>query len=311
MTKIEWCDETWNVLTGCTRVSPGCENCYAERLAATRMKNHPRYHGVAKMTPAGPRFTGEVREHHQLLEVPLRWRKPRMIFVSAQSDLFHPLVPAEFIAKVFATMAEARQHRFQVLTKRPERAADLLNDPPGGTTWPLPNVWIGTSVEDQQRADERIPLLMDVPAAVRFVSVEPMLGPMDLTHEVCSGCGADYRGPRDCGCPAGSATKFRYGGTRSESPYWPLDWVIVGAESGPGARPMRLEWARSIVEQCRSARVACFVKQLGPVVYLKDSRGPGVIGETPLRLKHPKGGDPSEWPEDLRVREFPKEGMWR
>ncbi len=268
MTKIEWCDETWNVLTGCTRVSPGCENCYAERLAATRMKNHPRYEGVSQMTPAGPRFTGEVRCHEQLLDVPRRWRKPRMIFVSAQSDLFHPLVPAEFIAKVFATMAEARQHRFQVLTKRPERAADLLNDPPGGTTWPLPNVWIGTSVEDQQRAEERIPLLSQIPAAVRFVSCEPLLGPIDL-HK-CE---------------------------------FSLDWVIVGAESGPGARPMRLAWARSIVEQCRTSRVACFVKQIGP--------RPIVVGNYRQVVKHPKGGDPSEWPEDLRVREFPEHGGWR
>ncbi len=291
MTKIEWTDATWNILTGCTRVSPGCENCYAERLAATRMKNHPRYQGVSQMTPAGPRFTGVVRWHEELLEVPLRWRKPKMIFVSAQSDLFHPLVPAEFIAKVFATMAEARQHRFQILTKRPERASDLLNDPPGdATTWPLPNVWIGTSVEDQERADPRILHLLNCPAAVRFLSVEPLLGPIDL--------GLLGTIPKEI-APTYSLVADR------------LHWVIVGAESGPGARPMRLEWARSIVEQCRSARVACFVKQLGPVVYLKDSRGPGVIGETPLRLKHPKGGDPSEWPEDLRVREFPKEGMWR
>ncbi len=291
MTKIEWCDETWNVLTGCTRVSPGCENCYAERLAATRMKNHPRYHGVAKMTPAGPRFTGEVREHHQLLDVPRRWRKPRMIFVSAQSDLFHPDVPAEFIAKVFATMAEARRHRFQVLTKRPERAADLLNDPPGGTTWPLPNVWIGTSVEDQQRADERIPHLLNCPAAVRFLSVEPLLGPIDLRLEDCWI-------PDDC-----YELRER------------LHWVIIGGESGPGARPMDIAWARSLVEQCRTAGVACFVKQLGarPTgchdrVETRRARST-TYRFKPVRLRDRKGGDPSEWPEDLRVREFPNEGV--
>ncbi len=311
MTKIEWADETWNILTGCTRVSPGCENCYAERLAATRMKNHPRYHGVAKMTPAGPRFTGEVREHHQLLEVPLRWRKPRMIFVSAQSDLFHPLVPAEFIAKVFATMAEARQHRFQVLTKRPERAADLLNDPPGGTTWPLPNVWIGTSVEDQQRADERIPHLLNCPAAVRFVSAEPLLGPVELDmmvmprdHPIGEGFPGTLNALTGLWVPAVGNVDEEWDNAQDHHPS--IDWVIVGGESGPGARPMYLNWARSIVEQCRDAETACFVKQLGACA---------IVGDRPngneLPLSHPKGGDPNEWPDDLRTREFPKEGMWR
>ena len=292
MTKIEWCDETWNILTGCTRVSPGCENCYAERLAATRMKNHPRYEGVSQMTPAGPRFTGEVRCHEQLLDVPRRWRKPRMIFVSAQSDLFHPSVPAEFIAKVFATMAEARQHRFQVLTKRPERAADLLNDPPGGTTWPLPNVWIGTSVEDQQRAEERIPHLLNCPAAVRFVSVEPLL---DYVNLRCLNPGVD----------------FWLDALDTPDPQFALDWVIVGGESGPNARQMNVAWARSLVDQCRDTEVACFVKQLGANPYEiragADVDKKGFVGS----ITHPKGGDPSEWPKDLRVREFPEHGGWR
>lgn len=290
MTKIEWTDVTWNIVTGCTRVSPGCEHCYAERLAATRMKNHHRYRGVARMTNAGPRFTGLVRTHSEMLEQPLRWRKPRMIFVSAQSDLFHDDVPAEFIAETFAVMAQARQHRFQVLTKRIERAAYLLSDPPSHTTWPLPNVWIETSVEDKQRADERIPVLLDVPAAVRFLSVEPLLGSVDL------------RLTRAAPLMAGDGPNARC----FSSDRLGLHWVIVGGESGPGARPMRLEWARSIVEQCSDARVACFVKQLGANAIETDP----LYGYINIRLRDSKGGDPSEWPEDLRVREFPKQGMW-
>jgi protein gp37 len=237
-----------------------------------------------------------------LLE-PLSWGKPRRVFVNSMSDLFHEDVPTRFIDRVFAVMALCPQHVFQILTKRPERmrqyvaqvldrkcvtriaiAAERIR--PGGAhtpEWlrnhayqpasevspPLPNVWLGVSVENQQYADERIPLLLQTPAALRFISAEPLLGPLDLQPAVR---------------------------------YAPIDWVIVGGESGPGARPFDLAWARSIVQQCQAAGVACFVKQVG---------AKPVFEGTPVGVfegydyEDPKGGDPSEWPEDLRVREFP------
>ena len=212
---IEWTEATWNVVTGCTRVSAGCTNCYAERLAATRLAHHPAYEGLAEMTPAGPRWTGVVRFNVERLDLPLRWRRPRMIFVNSQSDLFHEGLTNEQIAAIFGVMAACPQHTFQVLTKRPERARawfawmrefaleqrDIAAAPSERQTamkaaftamgetdaarrmldpawwvngdygpWPLPNVWLGVSVEDQATADQRIPLLLECPAAVRWVS---------------------------------------------------------------------------------------------------------------------------------------------
>lgn len=266
---IEWTDASWNVVTGCTRVSEGCRHCYAERLTATRLRENPRYAGLAVLNGDGDaRWTSEVRCHDDLLDVPLRWRNPRRVFVCSMSDLFHPDVPFEFIDKVFAVMALCPQHTFQVLTKRPERMAEYHHDRDWGDAAnsitnnlirrldgalyfggeiipPLPNVWLGTSVEDQPNADERIPHLLKCPATVRFLSVEPLLGPVDL-HD------AFYRprlGPND--------------------PYKRLQdiilihWVIVGGESGPGARPMDPAWARSIRDQCVAAGVPFFFKQWG------------------------------------------------
>ena len=256
-TLIEWSDSTWNVITGCSRVSRGCGTareggCYAERLAATRLRHHPSRKGLTR----NGRWTGEVRFNEQWLDQPLRWRKPRRIFVCAHSDVFHEKVPGEWIDKVWAVMALCPQHVFQVLTKRPARARSYL-DPffgyfcdeaiervcdqavaitgdPGaeeivaGMSTPLPNVWLGTSVEDQRTADERIPLLLQTPAEARWISAEPLLAPINL------------------------------------SPFFErLDWVVAGGESGPGYRPMHLDWARSLRDQCNAAEVPFFFKQWG------------------------------------------------
>lgn len=257
---IEWTDATWNPITGCTLVSEGCRHCYAAGLAATRLKHHPSRAGLARINAAGEaKFTGEVRFNEQWIDQPLRWRRPRMIFVCAHGDLFHESVPDDWIDRVFAVMAVASHHTFQVLTKRPERARDylgtragdwqlhwpdaarksgaLLGDMPAlrsrAAQFPLPNVWLGTSVEDQATADARIPHLLAAPAAVRFLSAEPLLGPVDLQR-----------------IPAG---------TQGER----LDWVIVGGESGAHARPMHPDWARSLRDQCACSGVAFFFKQWG------------------------------------------------
>ncbi|WP_416906212.1 DUF5131 family protein [Micromonospora echinospora] len=208
-TTIEWTEETWNPTTGCDRISAGCDNCYAATLAK-RLKGM----GSAKyQTDGDPRTSGPgfgVAVHPDTLDAPLRWRQPKRIFVNSMSDLFHARVPREFVGKVFAVMAATPQHTYQVLTKRPDRMARILNDlawrssvylrestldlrgpareiPP----WPLPNVWLGTSVEDQRAADLRIPALLDTPAAVRWLSCEPLLGPVDLGGWLpCGRCGA-------------------------------------------------------------------------------------------------------------------------
>jgi protein gp37 len=260
---IEWTDSTWNPTTGCDQVSPGCDHCYALTLAK-RLKamGSPAYQQDGDPRTSGPGFALQV--HEDRLDQPLRWTRPRTIFVNSMSDLFHPRVSDEFIARVFAVMAVAERHTFQVLTKRPKRMRALLNDAAwvedvsfeiltltvdwgnpepswmagrDGDWWPLPNVWLGTSVEDQQRADERIPPLLDTPAAVRFLSCEPLLGPIDLTLGDWDGLPADD--------PIG------------------LHWVIVGGESGPGARPMHPAWVRQLRDQCITARTAFFFKQWG------------------------------------------------
>lgn len=272
-TKIEWCDRTWNPVTGCTKVSPGRDHCYAENIAR-------RFAG-SKAFPNG----FDVTLHPQRLDAPFRWRKPARVFVNSMSDLFHPDVSDQFIARVFAVMALATQHTFQVLTKRHGRMRSLLTSTTMGELfgravqewishngvarvelqWPLPNVWIGVSVEDQQRADLRIPALVDTPAAVRFLSCEPLLGETHLR-------------------PAWRA----------------LDWVIVGGESGPGARPMDVRWVRILVDDCRALGVAPFVKQLGSV-WARDTS----IGGRPVSAQDSKGGEIETFPVDLRVREFP------
>lgn len=310
--KIEWTDATWNPVTGCSVVSPGCTNCYAMKLAGTRLAHHPSRAGLTVDSKAGPVWNGQVRFNEQWLDQPLRWRRPRMVFVCAHGDLFHESVPDEWIDKVFAIMALAPQHTFQVLTKRAGRmraycqrpgisealweAGDVMacdmrlseNHPAdcylragkNAAPWPLPNVWLGVSAEDQQRADERIPELLATPAAVRFASLEPLLGPVDLGRlgaeevggfpEADGRSGIDalngrrhrYRVIRSGGL--GAARKPRYShGWNFEGTCNRLDWVIVGGESGKAARPMHPDWARSLRDQCTAAGVPFFFKQWG------------------------------------------------
>jgi protein gp37 len=261
--KIAWTEATWNPVIGCSHASPGCAHCYAERMAhRLGLMGQERYRGLTR----DGRWTGEVRCVPEVLDQPLHWRKPRRVFVCSMGDLFHESVPFEFIDRVFKVMQTASHHTFQVLTKRPERMREFLTSlvsvPWGGFEFGVScgrNIWVGTTCEDQQRADERLIHLRDTPAAVRFVSYEPAIGPWD---------------PRRA-----------YAGNMNVNALQWLDWVIVGGESGPGARPMQLEWARSVVEQCKAADVACFVKQ--------------------LHLDGRLSKDPDEWPEDLRVREMP------
>jgi len=285
-TKIEWTDATWSPVTGCTKVSQGCHFCYAERL-------WPKVEGSrVKREGGAPRAFTDVRCHPERLDAPLHWRTPRRIFVNSMSDLFHDDVPDIFIADVFAYMAYARQHQFQVLTKRPQRmlrlltsakfaehydsatgiahddACDILGkrgefDPNRRLTTdiramdptpPLPNVWLGVSVEDQATADERIPLLLQTPAAIRFVSYEPALGPVSFKIEWLR-------------CPGGA--EYGHGFNRTEvhagccENHIKLDWLIAGGESGPNARPAHPDWFRSARDQCAAVGVAYFFKQWG------------------------------------------------
>lgn len=296
ITTIQWTDRTWNPIRGCSRVSPGCVNCYAERQAL-------RFAGVGSETRGGPfagfvtksnghaAWTGKVELIESKLEEPLHWQKPCKVFVNSMSDLFHESLPDEAIDRVFAVMALCPHITFQVLTKRAERmrryfsenhgfearrrVQDVL-DPPGNRGqkeheaafklyggWPLPNVWIGVSVESRAYLG-RIDVLRETPAAIRFVSIEPLLENLD---------GPNLRG---------------------------LDWAIVGGESGPGARPFHIDWARFILSHCRRVGVAPFLKQLGSnPVWGHDNQK--------LHLTDSHGGDPSEWPEDMRdYREFPR-----
>jgi protein gp37 len=298
-TSIQWTDKTWNPVRGCSRVSEGCRNCYAEKVAARFSDAGMAYEGLATRGPA--RWTGKVRLIEGHLNDPLKWREPRRVFVNSMSDLFHESLSITHQTDIFEVMAKCPQHTFQILTKRADQlyrmkqigvgVAYRLGKESVPDFWPLPNVWLGVSVEDQKTADQRIPLLLQTPAAVRFISAEPLLSPVNLYNYL------DRPGLYD-------ATQR-------------IDWVIVGGESGPGARPIELSWARSLAGQCRVAGVACFMKQLGarPFVdanewhnnlplrsYQDDHALPGKVK---LALRDRKGGDITEFPADLRVREFP------
>lgn len=300
-TKIEWCDEVWNPIRGCTAVSEGCRNCYAAAMASRFSGPGQAYDGLAERTAKGPRWTGKVRFIEEHVGDPLRWTKPRKVFVNSMSDLFHPALPSVKVARIWATMAacyeKRKAHVFQVLTKRPERARDLLtsssfrltvevfvkeimgrtdlpDDEVPEITWPLPNVWLGTSVEDQAAADARIPALLAAPAAIRFLSCEPLLGPVSLKIIPSEPDGSGIC--RNALCIDDDGERH-------------VDWVIVGGESGPGARPMDLAWARSLRDQCQEAGVAYFMKQRG------------AVGATESK----KGGALKDIPEDLWIREFP------
>ncbi|WP_280393467.1 DUF5131 family protein [Nocardia wallacei] len=231
MTGIEWTQVTWNPVTGCDRVSAGCDHCYALAMAK-RLKamSAPKYQNDGHPVTSGPGFG--VTVHPAALGIPRRWRAPRLVFVNSMSDLFHARVPADFVRSVFDVIGETPQHTYQVLTKRPLRARRLAE---AGLRIP-PNVWLGVSVEDQAAADARIPHLREIPAAVRFLSCEPLLGPLDIAPHLFP-----------------------------DSPRrWPaLDWVITGGESGPDARPMRPEWVRELRDVCVGAGVPFFFKQWG------------------------------------------------
>ncbi|MDB9315631.1 phage Gp37/Gp68 family protein [Spirulina sp. CS-785/01] len=299
MSSIEWTDTTWNIVTGCTKVSPGCANCYAEAIA------HRFW---------GHRAFEEVEVHPHRLFQPLHWRKPRKVFVNSMSDLFHEKVSDAYLDKVFAIMAIAHHHTFQILTKRPQRMKAYLSDPERGEVirqaasqlgyplhfpYPLKNVWMGVSVESQPQT-QRIPDLLEAPVHHRFVSCEPLLSELDLTPYLrpIYNCGqvvedgtcghGDNLTPEchDQACP------LRWDWTREG-----LDWIIIGGESGPKARPCNLDWIRALIEQGEAFGVPVFVKQLGRRAVSSSSML--------VNMANGKGNVMSDWPEDLQVREFP------
>lgn len=282
--KIEWTDATLNPVVGCTKIAAGCKNCYAERMAVRlkaiaendlRKKSIQAYANVIGDIGLNQGWNGNVVCRESELEQPLHWRKPRMIFVCSMSDLFHEKVLYSFQVKVFQSMEEAEQHTFQVLTKRPKRMLGFMEKAYRNSTEKpyLDNVWLGVSCSTQADADKNIPIALQIPAAVRFVSLEPLLGPIDLDNM--------------CRCPAGPPAKGEIvGSALREGPNGKLDWVIVGAESGPKRRECKLEWVRSIVNQCKDAGVPVFVKQ--------------------LHINGKVSKKPEEWPKDLRIREYPK-----
>lgn len=370
--KIEWCDSTWNPVRGCSLVSEGCRNCYAMKQAHRFSGPGMPYEGLTELGPSGPRWTGKVRLVPELLDAPLRLRKPQRIFVNSMSDLFHEDVPDEFIAAVFAMMNAAPLHTFQILTKRPRRMAAWfswlnafggigpyirsvridgdrtvpnyfasllrtevvagkrvrsMDDPwikvfngaavHSGTT-PLPNVWLGVSVEDQKTADERIPLLLQTPAAVRFVSYEPALGPVDFARidhrdylrsglvDFARWCARKEGRDEDAAATEAAKSVPAEQLPQGENPClnaltgqsfdgWDrcetgpaLDWVIVGGESGPGARPAHPGWFRSVRDQCVAAGVPFFFKQWGEWIQVELSDFPKV----PCRMMDERTVDP-------------------
>lgn len=343
MSSIEWTDETWNPTTGCTPVSPGCLNCYAATFAHRGLT--PAHRGLTVLRDGRAVFNGTIKLHEDRLAIPLGWKKPRRVFVDSMSDLFHPGVPFDFADRVFAVMALCPQHTFQVLTKRPERMAEYFStgsmrageiqlsgvrwlagpEKPGEKhehstsrtvgadrylsamwkDWPLPNVWLGTSIENQDTADERIPHLLKCPAVVRFLSYEPaldevsLIGPLGLYGHL--GIHAD-------------GSEFGPNYHKNESRRCDLHWVIAGGESGHGSRPANIEWFRSVRDQCKAAGVAFFMKQLGAdpqdlrIAALEsiEEMKPEHLNAHGRTIKNTKGGDPSEWPEDLRVRQWPE-----
>ena len=259
-TKIEWADATWNPIIGCSRVSEGCRNCYAETIAGRfGTGKETVYSGLTQIVNGRAVWTGKIAETKQLLQ-PLSWRTAKRVFVGSMSDLFHENVTEEMLCSIFKVMCESKRHIFQVLTKRPQRMLDFLSrwdskardfGPLWPNTWPQRHIWLGVSVENQATADERIPLLLQTPAAVRFISAEPLLGPIDLAHIYDgivqrSGVTDEERHTAIMRC------------VRKD-----LHWAIVGGESGPRARPMHPDWARSLRDQCADARVPFFFKQWG------------------------------------------------
>lgn len=335
---IAWTEQTWNPIRGCTRISSGCTRCYAEVVAARFSDPGMAYEGLARRTSAGPRWTGKLKVVEEHLADPIRWRRPRMIFVNSMSDLFHQSLSIDVIARVYAVMILSPHHTFQVLTKRAARMREVLTDSsfyrrvldaatgfrarwPGltgigisdPTKFPPMNVWNGVSVENQPAADQRVPELVATPSSVRWLSIEPQIGPVDLSAFI----GGPY-----VTLPGDQVEPNRNAG---------IDWVVIGGESGRDPRPFNVEWARSLLAQCRGAGVPVFMKQLGsnPTANyydegyreLHEAEGiehPEPIdwdyrdGQPPLgtrmsvRGRSRAGGDMAEWPADLRCREFPQ-----
>lgn len=251
-TAIEWTDATWNPTTGCTRVSAGCDHCYADRLSRRLLANTYRARLPVVNTEANRRDPFAVRTWPERLAIPGSWRRPRRVFVNSMSDLFHKDVPEEFVRRCFQVMLGVGRHVYQVLTKRPARAAKFVNR--NADLFPTglpPHIWIGTSVEDQSVA-YRVRHLLGVRAAVRFLSCEPLIGPLDLSDFLR---GSDRGSGGAHGDPP-----VRQPGDRASSG---LHWVIAGGESGPHARPMALEWARDVRDQCSASAVPFFFKQWG------------------------------------------------
>lgn len=302
-TKIEWATASWNPIRArhavngrigwhCEVLTPGCENCYAQ--------------AINRRLGTGREYLKRERTNNDLVQVfldkeiliqPLRWRRPRRIFACSMTDLFGEWVADEMIDRIFAAMGACEDaglgHQFQVLTKRAGRMRDYMRSDAAckawnsrrldREAWPPRNIWAGVSVEDQRRADERIPLLLDTPAAVRWVSYEPALEAVDFDRWFWMY--SEYGGNRRM--PAGGWDHPQ-----------PIGWVVVGGERGPGARPFNIEWARSIIRQCKAAGVPVFIKQVGANAWDGKIPHPGFSDR--------KGGDPAEWPdEDLHVREYP------
>jgi protein gp37 len=312
-TSIEWTQRTWNPVRGCSRVSPGCQHCYAERQAARNLPGmkSPTGESFAIINGNGPHWTGKVELIPSMLDVPLKRKKPTTWFVNSMSDLFHEDLDTQARDRIFDIMEACPQHTFQILTKRAELmqremefrrkwreigAPEPYNNLPRPCPkFTLPNVWLGVSVEDQQRADERIPLLLQTPAAIRFLSVEPLLGPVNLTALSGKIGGTllnclDGRWDEDDSCVPG------------------IDWVIVGGESGPGARPMHPDWPRSIRDQCQAAGVPFFFKQWGGWI----QRPSGHLLPVEECQIHPRLGIVTvEYPPDLPIHEAPQPKQYR
>jgi protein gp37 len=315
-TSIEWTDKSWNPVVGCSIVSPGCANCYAMKQAGRMLDGNPKtphYAGTTQPSKAGAVWTGKLAlAPEKTLLAPLRWSKPAMIFVNSMGDLFHESVPDEWIMQAFAVMQIAHRHTFQVLTKRADRMRAWMSAPNreeelnaaihalglklelGGAVfaeialgkpvrfpWPAPHIWLGVSAEDQKRADERIPHLLETPAAVRFVSAEPLLGAIELYKDGL------WFGPQI--------------DDQMESNRVKLDWIIVGGESGRDARPMHPDWARSIRDQCAAAGVPYFFKQWGEWI---SAAAPGHSDETGVLM--PDG----EFLRGRRVLDWSSEEGW-
>lgn len=303
-TNIEWADYVWNPVIGCSIVSPGCTNCYAMKMAARIQRMaagrgaSTHYAGTTREVNGNAVWTGKLAiAPDDIVTAPLHQKKPRKIFVCSMGDLFHENVPDEWIDRVFAVMALAPQHTFQVLTKRSTRMREYFSGALRDSrhrietitypmsarfqiagmrpTWPLPHVWLGVSAEDQARADERVPDLLATPAAIRFVSAEPLLSQIDFTRLRFSTSTERWI------C---NSLDFGNGFFPPKPHQKPLDWIIVGGESGSGARPMHPDWARSIRDQCRASGTPFFMKQMG---------GPVKARMPPI-------------PDDLMIREFPK-----